>query len=238
MKKIFITILLPALLFSGCKKWNLREIPDDVIILSGYKPVADSLGTLLSESGRLLDRYPDLFASATQKHIIVQKDTYVYITFLDDLTSCTNSLCWYSYNESAPPQNADKLKYDVVFPNISKTGEGGKLEAGYTKLLSTDKFTKGTVISFFLLINGWNENQIDLTRPKYYTDSNLNYHNAQQHVLFKMSLLKYLVIGFEDGDYNDKANCDGDFNDVLFSVSDNSEGKEATSFNLTNIKIE
>jgi hypothetical protein len=52
------------------------------------------------------------------------------------------------------------------------------------------------------------------------------------HVLFKNLYSHYLIMGFED-------NIDPgrDYNDVLFAVSDNNEGFEATSFNLNKVVI-
>jgi hypothetical protein len=117
-----------------------------------------------------------------------------------------------------------------LFPNISKIGEGGLLELGYTVQLGTEKFPAGTVIGFFLISSGWGDGKINYDRNTYYTNYNLNAGAGQMHILFKNSYSRYLVMGFEDN-----LNGAHDYNDILFAVSDNNSGFEATSFDLSKV---
>ena len=71
----------------------------------------------------------------------------------------------------------------------------------------------------------------------HYTNYNFNAGGFQQHVLFKNTYSKSIILGFEDGSIANNPNCDKDFNDVLFSISDNPEGFEATAFDLTNVFV-
>ena len=124
----------------------------------------------------------------------------------------------------------------MLFPNISKKGEGGQLESGYTLQLGTVKFPAGTVIGFYLIINGWNNGSIDYSKPFFYTNYNFNPGRMQQHILFKNTYSGYLIEGFEDMDLTNTLDpSDQDYNDILFSVTDNLNGYEATSFALSNI---
>ena len=44
-------------------------------------------------------------------------------------------------------------------------------------------------------------------------------------------------MGFEDGTIANNPNCDKDYNDILFSVTDNLDGLEATAFDLSKIVV-
>ena len=230
--------LLPILLllFTGCKKIN--EVPDNISIVKPPQGLIDSLKAFFPESENTFFADPDLFSAVCLKNIVLTKETEVYVTFMDEGADFKNSLCWYSYNKyiSVPTKVAD-IKGNVVFPNISKTGEGGLLESGYTLQLGTGKFPAGTVIGFFLVQDGWKDGTIDYSRPTFYTDYDLNTGGRQQHILFKNLFYKYILIGFEDIEFDNNLLCDRDFNDIIFSVTDNKEGNEATSFDLSNVIV-
>jgi hypothetical protein len=88
------------------------------------------------------------------------------------------------------------------------------------------------VIGFFLVADGWKDGTIDYSNPTYYTDANLNPGREQRHILFKDSYSHYLVVGFEDDNVGLF-----DYNDVFFAVSDNNDGYEATSFDLSKVIV-
>jgi len=226
--------LIPILflLFIGCEKEKIAELPADIAKVEPVENIADTLVAVLPEDGNALVSSPELFSDTIQKKIVLTKEAKVFVTFIDEAAEYKNSLCWYSYNKLQPPSNIAEIKGNIVFPNISKVGEGGLLEAGYTVQLGTESFPAGTVIGFFLVADGWKDGTIMYSNPTYYTDSNLNNGEAQRHILFKDRYSRYLVIGFED--YFIGAL---DFNDIFFAVSDNNEGYEATSFDLNKVIV-
>jgi hypothetical protein len=228
----FIPILL--LFFVSCEKVQIEELPADIIKLEPIKNIADTLNVILPENGDALISSPQLFSDTIQKKIVLTKESNVFVTFIDEGASYKNTLCWYSYNKAQPPSKISDINGSVIFPNISKTGEGGLLEPGYTVQLGTEIFPAGTVIGFFLVADGWNgkDGSINYGNPTYYTDSNLNSGGEQRHILFKEAYSHYLVIGFEDYITGSK-----DFNDIFFAVQDNNEGNEATSFDLSKVFI-
>lgn len=237
--KIRSIVPILVILTFGCEKYQLEkisELPDNIYILKLCDNLADSILVLFPERKNFSNNNTDYFFDDTQKKIVLGNESEVYVSFIDEGASLKNSLYWYSYNNSSPPFKASDINGEVLFPNISKTGEGGKLETGYTLKLGTEKFPTGTVIGFFLVANGWKDGDINLSNPIYYTDYSFNPGANQQHVLFKHSNCGEIIIGFEDISTDD-VNCDKDFNDILFSVSDNHEGYEATSFNLTNVVL-
>lgn len=231
--KYLIPILLP--LFFGCKKDVIEQIPANITKLEPIANIVDSLKVVLPEDGNALLSNPELFSDTIQKKIVLIKESKVFVTFVDEAALYKNTLCWYSYYKSQPPVNVADIKGNVVFPNISKIGEGGLLESGYTVQLGTESFPVGTVIGFFLVADGWKDGTIDYSNPTYYTDANLNIGGEQRHILFKDAYAHYLIIGFED--YISGSMDNMDYNDVFFAVADNNKGYEATSFDLSKVIV-
>jgi hypothetical protein len=228
--KHLIPILL--LVFFGCKKEIINQLPDNITKLKPVANLVDSLKVILPEEGNAVLSGPEFFSDTIQKKIVLKKESKVYVTFIDATAYYKNTLCWYSYNKLQPPLNVSDVKGNVLFPNISKVGNGGLLEAGYTVQLGTESFPAGTVIGFYLVADGWKDGTIAYGNPTYYTDNNLNAGGEQRHVLFKDTYSHYLVVGFEDyplGPF--------DYNDVFFAVTDNLEVYEASSFDLSKVII-
>jgi hypothetical protein len=220
------------LVFFGCKKETINQLPDNITKIDSVEHLVDSLQVVLPEDGNALISSPELFADTIQKKIVLKKESKVYVTFIDEAAEYKNTLCWYSFNKLQPPTKASDVKGSVLFPNISKAGEGGLLEAGYTVQLGTETFPAGTVIGFYLVADGWKDGTIEYSNPTYYTDNNLNVGGEQRHLLFKDTYSHYLVIGFEDYPVSPY-----DYNDVFFAVTDNLEGYEASSFDLSKVII-
>ena len=230
--KTLLLIPILFLLLIGCKKTVIEELPPNISKVEPVANIVDSLQVVLPEGGNAKFSRPELFSDTIQKKIVLIKDSKVFVTFIDEAAYYKNTLCWYSYNKSQPPVNASDIKGNLLFPNISKTGEGGLLESGYTVQLGTESFPVGTVIGFFLVADGWKDGTIDYSNPTYYTDANLNPGGEQRHILFKDTYSHYLIIGFEDFNVGPF-----DYNDVFFAVSDNNDGYEATSFELSKVVV-
>lgn len=233
MKKTLLLAMIFGILFISCEKEKIDEIPDNIKYLKPCSDLADSLRIHLPEGENIVRNNEELFADTVQKNIILTKESEVYVTFIDEAASYRNTLCWYSFNKTQPPLAKSEISSNVVFPNISKTGEGGQLEPGYTVKLGGGKFPAGTVIGFFLVINGWEDGAINYNKQTFFTNYELNENGQQQHVLFKESYFDYIMIGFEDMLFT--GTSDNDFNDILFSISDNDDGLESTSFDLSKV---
>lgn len=233
-----IKLILPALLllFTGCEKENkLNEIPEKIFILKPCTAMNDSIKGGSNESPGNFNSDTTLFTNTIQKEIILAYESEVYVSFISEGAYYKNTLGWYSYLISKPPLKASDIDRHVLFPNISKKGEGGELEPGYTLQLGADKFPAGTVIGFFLVLDGWKDGIIDYSNGVHYTNYEFNTGKTQQHILYKDANCNRIIIGFEDLPldlYSDK-----DFNDIVFSVSDNKDGLEITSFDLSNVII-
>lgn len=229
----FLPVLL--LLAVGCEK-KIPEVPDDISVVKPADDLADSLFTAFPEGFDIFENKGEFFADDIQKQIIIKEETEVYVTFIDEGASNRNSLCWYAYNQFQPPLTTGEITSNIVFPNISKVGEGGQLEPGNTLKLGQGKFPAGTVIGFFMVINGWEDGVINYDKPIVYTNFDLNPGGKQQHILYKDKNFKYLLVGFEDTVFDDGS--DKDYNDIIFAVTDNNKGIEAGNFDLTDVLIE
>jgi len=183
--KSLIPFVFVLFIFLGCEKEKITELPPDIAKVEPVENLVDTLVAVLPEDGNALVSNPELFSDTIQKKIILKKESKVFVTFIDEAAEYKNTLCWYSYNKSQPPSNIAEIKGNLVFPNISKVGEGGLLEAGYTVELGTEAFPAGTVIGFFLVADGWKDGTIEYNNPTYYTDSNLNNGGEQRHIVFK-----------------------------------------------------
>lgn len=234
MKALLLIIPILFLLITSCEKQPapIDELPTNIDTLKPVANIVDSLKVVLPEDGNALLSNPVLFSDTIQKKLVLLKASKVFVTFIDEAATYKNTLCWYSYDNSQPILKVADVKGNVLFPNISKTGEGGQLESGFTVQLGTETFPAGTVIGFYLIADGWKDGTINYDNPTYYTDSNFNTAGEQRHILFKDTYSHYLVVGFED--YPDEAK---DYNDVFFAVSDNNEGLEATSFDLAKVVV-
>lgn len=226
-----IGFLIPILLLFV---WGCEKAKNDIVI-TPYEKSVDTLSRLFPENASVILHNPSLFSDTVQKNIVLTKESNVYVTFLDEQTNKINALCWYSYNNLTPPLKVEEIQGHVLFPKLLRKSKGGELEPGFTLQLGTAKFPAGTVIGFFLISDGGQDSIIDYSKSTHYTNYNLNYKGNQQHILFKMGYFDYIVIGFED---NTTSTVNGeDFNDLLFSVSDNITDSTSTAFDLAKVVI-
>jgi hypothetical protein len=196
---------------------------------------SDILG-MFPEDKNNMNANTDLFSPSANKRILLTKESEVYVSFLWEVAGWKNSFGYYTYDSNTPPATRDALDKHIVFPNVSSVGDGGGLHSGDMVRLGSGKFKAGTVIGFYLVSMGWNNGMVTGGRYSLYTDLNLNTNNYQQHLLFINKKCNDIVLTFEDISQSDHLPYqDNDFNDVIFTITDNKEGKAVTSFDLTNM---
>lgn len=169
-----------------------------------------------------------LFAANAGKQVILSSESDVYVAYISEGASYSNSFGWYAYNGSKPTQPSD-IQVNLLFPTVSER----ILKQGDMLRLGNKKFPAGTVIGFFLIIKGWERGTVNYDRETFYTDFELNTDDQQQHVLFKQKDLGNIILAFEDELTSQES--DQDFNDIIFMVTDNTQGKPVTSFNLAGV---
>lgn len=235
MKKIVLPLFCCAVsLFTvSCIKEEDKGRPDDVITSTVRAETLVNIQSKFVEDMNAKQTIPTLFEPTIDKTIALSKESEVYVTFVSEDASYQNSLGYYTYNVNSPPKSVSQVQLHILFPNVSDNviTQGDMVQVG------TGKFPAGTVIGFFIIINGWEKGELHDDRDKIYTDMAFNAGGEQQHILFKFKGLGDIVLGFEDILIATAGNHYNDFNDLLFTVTDNKDNREATSFNLNNVVV-
>ena len=232
------------LLFTGCgpdetPKTNdpgiiieIPEIPDDIIPSKPCETLYDNINEMFVGSVNNKLVHPELFSDTVLKQIVLKEASEVYVTFISSDASFNNTFGWYAYEESNPPQFGSEISWKILFPNVSEDvlDEGDRLQLG------SDEFPAGTVIGFFLIMQGWEDGMVKSKgKTIHFTDSRLNPNQNQQHVLFKEEECGDIVLSFEDKPVDNFS--DKDFNDIIFTITDNNEELTTTAFDLAKIVV-
>jgi len=228
---VYPALIALTLLLTACGKDDdakIDERPDGIITGPARDELFQQITGSLPEKTNNAAAHPQLFAKSAQKLVVLTKETNVYVTFISEGAFYENTLGWYAYDSTTVP-SAAALDLHVVFPNVSNT----ILNRGDILQLGDKTFPAGTVIGFFLIIQGWENNNIHMDRQKFYANLSMNPNGQQQHVLFRQKGLGDMVLCFEDLSVADTS--DFDFNDIVFSVSDNVQGRAAANFDLRKV---
>jgi len=193
----------------------------------------DSINASLPEYIHLPNSHPQYLTAGNEANLVLTEDADVWVTFVSEGAAYTNSMGYYTYKASTPPQSiSDIKKYTIIFPNASLSGSGGGMNSGDKVYLG--RFAAGQAIGWFLTANGWTGSQV-YNSPTYFSDPVLNPETdpkRRQHtVLLYNNLRKLLLLGFEDLNRNTATSSDEDFNDALFYVTAN----PVKAINVTNV---
>lgn len=222
-------VILISLLVSGCSREarRIKERPDDIIPTETCATLYSNIMTQFPEYRNNEASQALLFDQSAEKHVVVTKESEVYVSFVSEGAGFSNSFGWFAYPKSAPPSSLDGLEKHILFPNVS----GGVLNQGDMLKLKEEKFAVGTVIGFFLIVGGWENGAINYEKPTLFTCYDLNPGGQQQHIIFKQKDCGDIVLAFEDMLLGEAS--DADFNDIIFTVTDNPNDLEATSFDMS-----
>lgn len=203
-------------------------VPEDIFPIELCPTLLSKVITLFPESKNNQEKYAQLFSEGSQQRIVLTKDTDVYVSFVTEAATIGNVLGYYIYNSSSEPAGPGNIEKQLIFPNVDKT----YLNAGDSRKLGTTQLKAGTVIGFFLIVGGYRKDGVYFNKPTFYTDTKWNADQNKQHVLYEESECHAIVIGFED---RNSATGDKDYNDIIFTVSDNISSEMNTSFDVQNI---
>lgn len=232
MKSLVINCLCAAVIisFASCdREGGISERPDDIVATGERLALFQEIMADFPESKNVKTAKPELFESATRKEIVLKSESDVYVTFISEGASLSNTFGWYSYTGSKPTSASD-IQMNLLFPHVSSR----VLKQGDRLRLGESKFPAGTVIGFFLIIDGWERGEIHYDRQTFFTNYELNPNGEQQHVLYKHKELGDIVLSFED--VLTSTSSDKDYNDIIFTVTDNTTEAEVTSFDITGVK--
>ncbi len=169
--------------------------------------------------------HPNIVSANAASSINLTKESDVYVTFISEGATYSNSIGYYTYPTLDPPTDpSDIEKVYYVLPNASLYGRGGSMRSGDKIKLGT--FPAGVSIGFVLFSNGWNNStkKVNSNAVKYYSNSALNPESSsslkKHSVLLNYAKENRFIIGFEDSP-RDQEECDHDFNDVMLFASAN-----------------
>ena len=208
---------------------RIKERPKDIVETGPRTEIYQEIMAQFPEHQNIRQSQGALFEASAQKHVVLSNESNVYVTFISEGASYPNTFGWYSYNAGNKPTQPSGIELHVLFPHVSDR----VLKQGDRLQLGDGKFPAGTVIGFFMIINGWDHGSIKYDRETFYSDEELNPDNQQQHVLFKQKDLGDIVLTFEDVLTSQES--DQDFNDIIFTVTDNTENRAVSNFNLSNV---
>jgi hypothetical protein len=221
-------LLVVSIVATGCHPEAVKERPDNIIATKPCQTLYRSIIDMFPEYKNNRDKQQALFSDTTQKKVVLTRDTEVYVTFISEGAGYSNTFGYYTYPESNPPQSINDLDLKVIFPNVSDNilNQGDMLRIG------SGAIPAGTVVGFFLVFQGWDHGSINWDKPTILSDYRFN-SGGQQHIFFKQKDCGDFVLAFEDKPLDD--NSDQDFNDMIFTVSDNRDENETVSFRMQDI---
>ncbi|GLB51324.1 hypothetical protein NBRC110019_03630 [Neptunitalea chrysea] len=183
----------------------------------------DDINSSLPEghNGGIPNTHPEYLAGK-ETEIILVEDAEVWITFVSEGAGYRNSLGFYTYTLGQEPTSADDIQmHNIVFPNCSMIGSGGSLVPGNRVYLGF--FPANTVISWFLVTNGWSGFNVKNYAQIYYANPDFNPEATgyKDHIVLLQDPARDLnIFGFEDL-YRGTGGSDDDFNDAVFYVKSN-----------------
>jgi hypothetical protein len=230
MKRILSPIICAVVLLAifSCREERVKERPEDIIPSTIDPAIFQKIMEQFPESKDVKESHPELFEAAAGKQVVLSAESEVYVSYISEGASYSNSFGWYAYNGSAPTQPSD-IEVHLLFPTVSNR----ILVQGDMLRLGDGKFPAGTVIGFFLIIKGWEDGEVHYDRETFYTNFDVNTDDQQQHILFKQKDLGNIILAFEDELTSQSS--DQDFNDIIFMVTDNKENNPVTNLNLNSV---
>ncbi len=229
--KTKISVIVAVGFFAvGCSNdGRIRERPKDIEPTGPKTEIYQKIVENFPEHQNVKETLPTLFEASARKEVVVTKESPVYVTFIAEGASLPNSFGWYSYPKDSTPSSASELDLHILFPHVSDRvlNQGDRLRLG------EGTFPEGTVIGFFLIIHGWQNAEINYDRETFYTDLGFNPNTVQQHVLFQQGELGDIILAFED--VLTTTTSDQDFNDIIFTVTDNADDTQVSSFELSGV---
>lgn len=179
------------------------------------KEMSDFVKVELPENGDIRVSNPEYLQNAD---LVITAKSEVYITFVTEGSSYSNTVGYYSYKTGSSPRKPEDIRsVSYIFPH-AQMNRGGTLKPGDKVKLGT--FESGTSLGFVLLQNGWDSvnKKVNEKATHFCSNKELNPENRDElkphTALFSYSSENKTIIGFEDVNRTLDI-CDHDFNDVV-----------------------
>jgi hypothetical protein len=211
-------------------KPNYLVTPSDVVT----NDFRTRINNTLPETRPVPTYSPRLISDTVPETIQANCNIDVWVSFVYEGASYRNVLGFYTFTGNTPASAPANNQVTLIFPNASRTGDGGELNAGDKVFLGN--FPSGTKIAFVLFSNGWNGSAPTVGNGAIWSISSWNTAVAdptkRKHmVMVTDSVTNRIVLGFED--IRRDLGGDQDFNDCLFYVTTNPN----TCDNRSNIPV-
>jgi hypothetical protein len=207
---------------------EVTPVPEDLFTIELCPNLLTNVTALFPESKNNQEKYAQIFSTTSQQRIVLTKDTDVFVSFVAEGATIGNVLGYYVYNSASTPGESDDIDKQLIFPNVDNT----YLKIGDSRKLGNAPLKAGTVIGFFLIVGGYHNEGVYFKRPTFYTDTQWNFEGGKQHVLYQEEECGNIILGFED---KNSSTADKDYNDIIFTVSDNVNNEVTTSFDVQDV---
>ncbi|MDR0969425.1 MAG: LruC domain-containing protein [Lentimicrobiaceae bacterium] len=172
-------------------------------------------------------KHPEFFiaqgGTKTDMNLHLIKNTGITMSFISGLALYKSAVGYYVYKTDERPASAAEITdIYMVFPHISQSDD---IETGNQVQLKfpdgnggfVDEFPAGYSIGFALVINGFNNGNVNAGLGTIYSDHNnpITYGTEGQRTvaLFEPGTNQMIALGFEDDPSYDK-----DYNDAIFNL--------------------
>ncbi|UII81016.1 LruC domain-containing protein [Flagellimonas sp. CMM7] len=202
------------------------ELPDVI-----EQNLLDDVNASLPERSKVPEANPQFLSNSSETSMVLTDLADVWVTFVSEGAGYRNALGYYSYPVGEEPASVDEITaHNIIFPNVSMVGSSGGLVPGDRVLLG--RFQPNTVISWFVVSNGWNGSGVGDGINIFYSEPSFNPESSSlnTHVVQLYDSTREInFLAFED--LRRDQNSDEDFNDAVFYARAN----PVESIELTNV---
>ncbi len=213
-----------SLVFSYLDGYNFLGVPNNVQKKADKitKQLLKDIDKALPEQDPVPKAHPQYLKDGIVTDILLQQEADVWITFISEGAGYRNSMGFYTYQISNPPQSAEEIEELVIaYPNTSFSGSGGGLKSG--DKVHIGKFPGGTGIGWFIVADGWTSSGVGDGKGIFYSNEKFNPESTREKRIHNVLLndldRENFILGFED--IQRETFSDEDFNDAVFNITMN-----------------
>ncbi|MEM9363040.1 MAG: LruC domain-containing protein [Bacteroidota bacterium] len=226
------TSLTSKVTYNYLSSYNSLGVPDDMELPDVIQQnLLDDVNASLPERSRVPIANPQFLANESETSMVLMDLADVWVTFVSEGAGFRNAIGYYSYPIGSKPATVDDIgAHNIIFPNVSMVGSSGGLVPGDRVYLG--RFPPNTVVSWFIVANGWNGSDVGDGRNIFYSDPTFNPENgslSNHMVQLYDSAREINFLAFED--LRRDQGSDDDFNDAVFYARAN----PVESIELTNV---
>lgn len=225
----------PQGFFTYLSHYNANGVPNSITTRDNISTsLLEDINNSLPEYIGVPTVHPEYLADK-ETEIILTQQANVYLTFVAEGADFKNSIGFYTYTLGQEPTSASSINvHYIAVPNASMHGSGGKMVPG--DKIPLGNYPANTVISWFLVANGWDGSAVKENAQRYYANPAFNPEtnaSKKDHMVLLHDASRGInIFGFEDLN-RENGGSDDDFNDAVFYVSSN----PVNAISTTNVAV-